>query len=136
MKAGGGCEIYGVHPKSCKKFQCNWLSEGYGSEFARPDKLGLVIMGKRIKFSLTDPMTLLVFEVRQNAFQEPAAQIAVHTLLSRDIALCVLSPTTTPMYQYHLYRNPAMQAYGEMLVDRNYAVVWYETAAQKGHPSG
>ncbi|HVU80202.1 MAG TPA: hypothetical protein VHD37_02450 [Candidatus Paceibacterota bacterium] len=37
-----GCRLYGIHPKSCRDFQCLWLM-GYGADDDRPDKVGYVL---------------------------------------------------------------------------------------------
>ncbi len=132
----GGCRIYGEHPRSCQKFTCAWLDNEVGTEHDRPDLMGLVVTGKQIKFTKRDPVILLAFEAWPNSVKEATAQLFLHRLMSQDIALCVMSAITSPRWQYHLYRTPATEAFGERLVASNNAVVWHEPLPQQSHPPG
>ncbi len=136
QKPTGGCAIYGDHPDSCREFRCAWLNGLVGEEHERPDKLGLVVTGKSVRFSASDPAIMLLFEAWPGAAREPQALAFMHEQMRKAIAICVVSPTTTPRWWYHLYRLPETEVFGERLVDRNYAVLWHEPTQQKGHPPG
>ncbi len=40
-RPGGGCTIYNERPRTCKEYECAWLS-GLGEAQDRPDKLGVM----------------------------------------------------------------------------------------------
>jgi hypothetical protein len=135
MKDGGGCAIYGEHPKSCQTFACAWLHDESLKEECRPDILGLVINSKKVQITRDAPPTLLLLEAWPEAFKGTQAQSFAKHMMSQGTLLCVVSPSTEPRWQYHLYRLPETESYGEMLVERGYAVTWHEPA-KMGHLSG
>lgn len=72
--AGGGCGIYEDRPKTCREYECAWLS-GLGDEHDRPDRLGVMYQ----PITLTDGSPgLAAVEAIDGAFDRPRvrAQLA------------------------------------------------------------
>ena len=112
-----------------------WLQDETLKEDYRPDILGLVVNSKKVQVTRDAPPTLLLLEVWPKAFGSTVAQVFAKGLMSQGILLCVISPSTEPRWQYHLYRLPETESYGEMLVEHGYAVTWHEPT-KMDHPTG
>ncbi len=77
----------------------------------------------------------MLLEAWPGAFKTQLAQAFAHEEMKKGIALLLISLTVESHWQYHLYRLPQTESYGEMLVDRGYGVTWHEPT-KMGHPLG
>ncbi len=125
-RGGGGCGIYGIHPKSCRVYSCSWLDGVVGAPEDRPDKLGLVIGVQRWQYRLGDPEVTLVFEAWPGAFDTERGQLFAHTQMQQGAVLCVMSKEKLPRFSYYLYRLSTTEAYGLRLEEKGYLVYWRE----------
>ena len=73
---GQGCRIYRDRPNQCKEFSCLWR-DGYGAEETRPDKSGVVLIGKDADVG----SVLAIFEAREGALDTPFVWNTTHRML-------------------------------------------------------
>lgn len=122
---GVGCAIYASKPRSCSVFQCLWLSGDVGEDTVRPDKLGIVCSPIYTRFTRNDPPMIFLFEARDGALEEPSGKEFLMRLLRKGNTLRVGTRDGEPRYSYHLLQVAEMEAFGKMLEEKMYRVVWH-----------
>lgn len=73
---GRGCGIYLDRPRPCRNFECGWLAMD-GAPHLRPDKLRLVITGRRPRI---DAYVMHVHPHYPDAYKRPAAAEMIRKL--------------------------------------------------------
>lgn len=84
--ASKGCRIYLNHPKSCKKFRCEWL-KGFGEDGDRPDRTKIVLdfcTGGVL------PKFLQIWEVSGKALRESFAKESAQLAIGNEIPVILI----------------------------------------------
>lgn len=82
---GKGCQAYGSHPKDCKDYTCDWLTEASGDLTLRPDNLGVVIDTIQLRgSSLTrTAFCVVVWEYHKGAIESEVVKALVAEYVAR-----------------------------------------------------